>query len=53
MLTDRRGLCFIVSWQLRSTSAGPEFNGKIATLAGLIFCLTVVLAYKRKAAAQR
>jgi YedE family putative selenium metabolism protein len=47
------GAAFVVSWQLRSTSAGPEFNGKIATLAGLIFCLTVVLAYKRKAAAQR
>ncbi len=44
------GAAFVVSWQLRSTSAGPEFNGKIATLAGLIFCLTVVLAYKRKAA---
>jgi YedE family putative selenium metabolism protein len=47
------GAAFVVSWQLRSTSAGPEFNGKIATLAGLIFCLTVVLAYRRKAAAQR
>jgi hypothetical protein len=46
------GAAFVVSWQLRSTSAGPEFNGKIATLAGLIFCLTVVLAYKRKAAAR-
>ncbi|WP_417909067.1 YedE family putative selenium transporter [Candidatus Electronema sp. PJ] len=44
------GAAFVVSWQLRSTSAGPEFNGKIATLAGLIFCLTVVLAYRRKAA---
>ncbi|CAK8719693.1 MAG: hypothetical protein CDV28_101197 [Candidatus Electronema aureum] len=42
------GAAFVVSWQLRSTSAGPEFNGKIATLAGLIFCLTVVLAYRRK-----
>lgn len=47
------GAAFVVSWQLRSTSAGPEFNGKIATLAGLIFCLTVVLAYKRKVTAQR
>ncbi len=27
------------------------FNGKIATLAGLIFCLIVVLAYRRKAVA--
>lgn len=44
------GAAFVVSWQLRSSSAGPEFNGKIATLAGLIFCLTVVLAYKRKQA---
>jgi hypothetical protein len=46
------GAAFVVSWQLRSTSAGPEFNGKIATLAGLIFCLTVVLAYRRKQAAR-
>lgn len=44
------GAAFVVSWQLRSSSAGPEFNGKIATLAGLIFCLTVVLAYRRKQA---
>jgi uncharacterized protein len=42
------GAAFVVSWQLRSSSAGPEFNGKIVTLAGLIFCLTVVLAYRRK-----
>jgi YedE family putative selenium metabolism protein len=47
------GAAFVVSWQIRSTSAGPEFNGKIATLAGLIFCLTVVMAYRKKATAQR
>jgi hypothetical protein len=34
------GVAFVVSWQLRSTSAG------------LIFCLTVVLAYRRKATAR-
>jgi hypothetical protein len=31
------------------TSAGQEFNGKIATLTGLM----MVLAYRRKAAAQQ
>jgi uncharacterized protein len=42
------GAAFVLSWQIRSTSAGPEFNGQIATLAGLIFCFVVVLAYRKK-----
>ncbi len=47
------GAAMVITWQLRSTSAGPAFNGKIATLAGLIFCLTVILSYRRKAQAGR
>jgi hypothetical protein len=43
------GAAMVITWQLRSTSAGPAFNGKIATLLGLIFCLTVILSYRRKA----
>ncbi|MCI5133161.1 MAG: YedE-related selenium metabolism membrane protein [Candidatus Electrothrix sp. EH2] len=37
------GAAMVITWQLRSSSAGPDFNGKIATLLGLIFCLTVIL----------
>jgi len=40
------GGAFAVGWLMRSTSAGPTFNGKIGVLAGLIFCLTVVLALR-------
>ncbi len=46
------GAAMVITWELRSTSAGPQFNGQIATLFGLIFCLTVILSY-RKARAQR
>jgi YedE family putative selenium metabolism protein len=41
------GAAMVITWQLRSTSAGPVFNGKIATLVGLIFCLTVILSYRK------
>jgi len=41
------GAALVITWQLRSTSAGPVFNGKIATLLGLIFCLTVILSYRK------
>ncbi|MCI5140620.1 MAG: YedE-related selenium metabolism membrane protein [Candidatus Electrothrix sp. ATG1] len=41
------GAAMVITWQLRSTAAGPVFNGKIATLLGLIFCLTVVLSYRK------
>ena len=41
------GAAMVITWQLRSTSAGPVFNGKIATLLGLIFCLTIILSYRK------
>ncbi|MCI5146587.1 MAG: YedE-related selenium metabolism membrane protein [Candidatus Electrothrix sp. AR3] len=41
------GAAMVITWQLRSTSAGPVFNGKIATMAGLIFCLTIILSYRK------
>ncbi len=44
------GAALVISWMLRSTSAGPSFNGKITVLSGLIFCLTVVLAFRSKPA---
>jgi len=40
------GAAVVITWLLRSTSAGPSFNGKIAVLCGLIFCLVVVLSYR-------
>ena len=40
------GAALVISWSMRSTSAGPEFAGKIAVLSGLIFCLIVVLSYR-------
>lgn len=41
------GAATVVTWQMRSSSAGPVFNGQIATLLGLIFCLTVLLSYRK------
>ncbi len=43
------GAAVVITWLLRSTSAGPSFNGKIAVLSGLIFCLIVVLSYRTSA----
>jgi hypothetical protein len=40
------GAALVISWAMRSTSAGPEFAGKIAVLSGLIFCLIVVMSYR-------
>jgi len=40
------GAAVVITWLLRSTSSGPSFNGKIAVLSGLIFCLIVVLSYR-------
>ena len=37
-----------ISWALKSTSAGPSFEGKIAVLLGLIFSLLIVTAYRKR-----
>jgi YedE family putative selenium metabolism protein len=37
----------VYGWDLRSTSAGPTINGKIAVIVGLIFCFLVANAYRR------
>jgi YedE family putative selenium metabolism protein len=42
------GAAFVITWLLRSTSAGPTFNGKIAVLTGFIFCFIVVLSYRKR-----
>lgn len=46
------GAAMVITWLLRSTSAGPSFNGKIAVLSGLIFCFIVVLTYRKVAIAK-
>ncbi len=43
------GAAIVITWLLRSTSAGPSFNGKIAVLTGLIFCFIVILTYRKVA----
>jgi len=35
-------------WLLRSTSAGPTFQGKIAVLIGLIFSVAVAIAFRKR-----
>jgi hypothetical protein len=41
------GGALVYAWTLRSTSAGPTFEGKIVVLIGLIFSLLVALTSKR------
>jgi YedE family putative selenium metabolism protein len=42
------GGALVISWALRSTSAGPTFEGKITVLIGLIFSLIVVMVYRKR-----
>jgi YedE family putative selenium metabolism protein len=42
------GAALVITWSIRSTSAGPEFAGKIAVMSGLIFCLFVVISYRKR-----
>jgi hypothetical protein len=42
------GGALVISWALRSTSAGPTFEGKITVLAGLIFSLIIVMMYRKR-----
>jgi YedE family putative selenium metabolism protein len=42
------GGALVISWALRSTSAGPTFEGKITVLAGLIFSLIIVMVYRKR-----
>ena len=36
------------AWLIRSTSAGPTFQGKISVLLGLIFSLVVAVAFRKR-----
>jgi hypothetical protein len=36
------------SWLLRSTSAGPTFQGKVVVLVGLIFSVLVATAFRKR-----
>lgn len=38
----------VYTWSIRSTVAGPTINGKLAVIAGLIFCLLVANLYRKK-----
>ena len=42
------GGALVISWALRSTSAGPTFEGKITVLIGLIFALILVTVYRKR-----
>ena len=42
------GGALVISWALRSTSAGPTFEGKITVLIGLIFSLIIVMVYRKR-----
>jgi len=41
------GAGFVITWLLRSTSAGPSFNGKIAILVGLMFSIIVAISFRK------
>ena len=36
------------SWLLRSTSAGPTFQGKVIVMAGLVFSILVATAFRKR-----
>jgi hypothetical protein len=42
------GGALVYSWMLRSTSAGPTFEGKIAVLIGLVFAVSVAMVFRKK-----
>lgn len=42
------GGALVYAWTLRSTSAGPTYEGKIAVLIGLIFTLVIALAFRKR-----
>jgi YedE family putative selenium metabolism protein len=45
------GGSLVYVWLLRSTSAGPTFQGKMAVLIGLIFSVIVAAAFRRRKSA--
>ncbi len=42
------GGAMVYAWLLRSTSAGPTFEGKIVVLIGLVFSVVVALAFRKR-----
>src|SRR5210317_298481 len=42
------GAALVITWALRSTSAGPTFEGKVTVLIGLIFSLILVMVYRKR-----
>ncbi|UCG81490.1 MAG: YeeE/YedE family protein, partial [Desulfobacterales bacterium] len=42
------GGALVYTWLLRSTSAGPTFEGKIVVLIGLVFSVVVAVAFRKR-----
>jgi len=42
------GAALVISWAIRSSSAGPTFEGKITVLLGLVFSLILVTMYRKR-----
>ncbi len=42
------GGALVYAWTLRSTSAGPTYEGKIAVLIGLVFTLVIALTFRKR-----
>jgi YedE family putative selenium metabolism protein len=44
------GGALVYTWLLRSTSAGPTFEGKIVVLMGLVFSVVIAMAFRKRRA---
>jgi YedE family putative selenium metabolism protein len=42
------GGALVYTWLLRSTSAGPTFEGKIVVLIGLVFSVVIAMAFRKR-----
>ena len=42
------GGALVYAWLLRSTSAGPSFEGKVVVLIGLIFAIAVAMVFRKR-----
>ena len=42
------GGALVYTWLLRSTSAGPTFEGKIAVLIGMVFAVGIAMAFRKR-----
>jgi YedE family putative selenium metabolism protein len=42
------GGALVYTWLLRSTSAGPTFEGKVVVLIGLVFSVIIAMAFRKR-----